>query len=452
MTKSLFLMAAVLLFVSATTARDYASSIPFRFDDGSKNPWSLEVADLNHDNLPDLIYTDFSLELLIRFGLGRGQFSDPVAYQPGITPVDLAVADFDGDGDQDVVVGNTSEYRVSVFINTGDGILTQIEPIVPVAYIPYTIEAADLTGDNLPDLVFSNGDECAIALNLGNAAFSAVTLLEPSGLDGGFSLVDWDGDTDLDIVSTQAQPPVVTVFTNDGTGGYVAQSPIPLPRRMPNVNVLDLNKDGQLDLVGHWYGEDSLLVALNSGTNQFLTVVSYDGGLRPRAVDFGDLDNDDDIDVVIVDSDSPVQIPGLLDELNVLLNNGTGSFATRIPTRIGKDPVDVAAVDLNNDGYLDIATTNPNSNEIVVLLNMTGSCGRGLTGNIDQDPQDLVTLTDVTTMVTRLFVNPQPFDCVSEANVDSDVDCEITLTDVTELVNHLFVTYQPLAPCLPSCD
>lgn len=81
------------------------------------------------------------------------------------------------------------------------------------------------------------------------------------------------------------------------------------------------------------------------------------------------------------------------------------------------------------------------------LLAGPTSCCVGLTGNVNGDPQDDVTLTDLTLLVNHLFVTFQPLPCPEEANTSGDPQGDLSLTDLTALVNSLFVTFQPLPPC-----
>lgn len=74
-------------------------------------------------------------------------------------------------------------------------------------------------------------------------------------------------------------------------------------------------------------------------------------------------------------------------------------------------------------------------------------CCQGTTGNVDCDPNEVISLTDLTRLINHLFVTFEPLCCVAEANVNADGDGVINLTDLTVLANHLFVTFVPLPNC-----
>jgi uncharacterized protein (TIGR03437 family) len=133
---------------------------------------TLLVADLNGDRVPDLV-TGFDILL----GRGDGSFQTP---RPYFTPADIvdvpvpfAAADFDGDGWLDLAVGSRSLYaasdQVSIFRGTGDG--TMKAPVnYTVGWEPYAGIAADLDGDDHPDLATANLVSNSVSLLLSGGA------------------------------------------------------------------------------------------------------------------------------------------------------------------------------------------------------------------------------------------------------------------------------------------
>jgi hypothetical protein len=81
----------------------------------------------------------------------------------------------------------------------------------------------------------------------------------------------------------------------------------------------------------------------------------------------------------------------------------------------------------------------------VVAENGSVTVLSGVCGNINNDAQGQVSLTDLTVLVNYLFVTfqplPEPF--LADVNCDTTVN----LTDLTRLVNYLFVTFTPLSCC-----
>jgi hypothetical protein len=91
-------------------------------------------------------------------------------------------------------------------------------------------------------------------------------------------------------------------------------------------------------------------------------------------------------------------------------------------------------------------------NEDAVVRTIWFGCCRQLTGNVSGDIADAVDISDLTYLVSYLFISGPTPDCLAEANVSGDPGCAVDVSDVTALVNYLFVTFEPPAPCDPSCE
>jgi len=118
------------------------------------NPTTVTAADFNRDGNLDIITTnveDDSLSFLQ--GNGDGTFRDEVKIRVGSQPRTLAVGDFNGDGKLDIalnLIGNTTE--VVIMLGQGDGSFKEGEHY-PTEYPPLSIAAADFNHDHKLDLV-----------------------------------------------------------------------------------------------------------------------------------------------------------------------------------------------------------------------------------------------------------------------------------------------------------
>ncbi|MHC4414896.1 MAG: FG-GAP repeat domain-containing protein [Planctomycetota bacterium] len=94
-------------------------------------------------------------------------------------------------------------------------------------------------------------------------------------------------------------------------------------------------------------------------------------GNGPESVALGDLDSDGDLDIVLAHN--------LSDDTTVLLGNGDATFyvAPSSPYPAGDGPISMAQGDLDRDEDLDVVVTNRNSVDTSVLLNKC-TCAAGL--------------------------------------------------------------------------
>ncbi len=149
----------------------------------------VSVGDFNADGNMDvarMLHRNESLDLLsvyatrdaqnvaVALGNGDGTFQAPAIYAIPPNAVSFTTADFNGDGSLDLMTGHTNGGGISILLGQGDG--TFAVPLVllegsSAAFLEgalvYRPQAADLTGDDLPDLVFGNSSTYSVAVNDG---------------------------------------------------------------------------------------------------------------------------------------------------------------------------------------------------------------------------------------------------------------------------------------------
>jgi FG-GAP-like repeat len=334
----------------------------------------------------------------------------------GISPVEVHIGDFNGDGKPDVVVaascslfsGNGSSgisncpangSAVVVYLGNGDG--TFGAPIVSGANLPPGIRSlvvGDFNGDGKLDVAAAadclSGQDCSagtvsILLGNGDGTFTQSSQYPLNGVvgqAGTLGVGDFNGDGRLDLVvgiecynipTNGCAVGSVSIYLGNGDGTLASPtsySTVGNTALLPVVG--DFNGDGKLDVIagsafasGGNTSNSSLTVLLGNGDGTFIQPVNDQVTLPFSSLDaitMGDLNSDGKLDLVLT---------SYYGSVDVALGNGDGSFQT--PSAISTALsylLDSQVIDLNHDGHPDIVVsaqgaTGSLQNGVQVLLN-----------------------------------------------------------------------------------
>jgi hypothetical protein len=179
-----------------------------------------------------------------------------------------SMQDFDGDGDEDLYIGNyPGPSQDTFYLNSGAGTFSEVTSTHVPVDSDYTTDvlAADFNGDGLLDI--SLGNEV-------NPSFIYYNNLNGQTVDGDFSspgstqqtrqrttyhnateAIDADGDGDLDLYMANYQSSRDALFINEGNiNGVVDWRITSMDGRVSNQEtskptVVDINDDGRMDLL-----------------------------------------------------------------------------------------------------------------------------------------------------------------------------------------------------------
>lgn len=135
---------------------------------GGGNPYALAVADFNSDGNQDIVVTNqASNNVSVLFGNGNGEFSIgwilPVLYEP----IGIAVADFNLDGHPDFATANRAYNDVTVYLGSTSGSFRATGNFPTGGGDSFSISAADLNQDGIQDLLLRSGP----LIGLGDGTF-----------------------------------------------------------------------------------------------------------------------------------------------------------------------------------------------------------------------------------------------------------------------------------------
>ncbi|NIP98923.1 MAG: VCBS repeat-containing protein, partial [Akkermansiaceae bacterium] len=350
---------------------------------------SLDVADFNADGAPDLAITSNGT-LIVVLNDGAGAFGEPVTppRQPASNPIKLlGSADLDRDGDLDLVTRLSRPTGLQVEQNDGIGgfrMTTDVGIDSPAA----AMTVADFDGDGWEDLalVSTSPEAMRVVWNDGGqdgaTAGTGTLELEILELEGcadsrgcrphGGTLIDLDGDGDLDAVGIVTHPSEFVILDNED--GFMMARTRPYRFGAAGqqngehgqwVAAGDLDGDGDTDLVSVDNHSNDFWVHINTGSGSLERVgpeKRVPVGAAPQHVTLGDLDGDGDLDGVVSNLGDG--------SISLVFGNGDGTFQPRSKTIVtGSGTRGTVIVDLTGDNNADIVSANSSASSLTVLVN-----------------------------------------------------------------------------------
>ncbi|MGD0947494.1 MAG: FG-GAP-like repeat-containing protein [Candidatus Binatia bacterium] len=190
------------------------------------NPVAIDWGDFNKDGKLDLAVVSNPAKVTIALGNGDGTFQPPTDVSASIGGNDartLAVADFDGDGFDDIaVLLATPDNKVVVLYGSGGMNFTAGGQLNFSGNNVWGMAARDVTGDLLPDLLISVQGAgvnavYAFASQGASRAFDAVANVPVNRSPTSIIAADFDGDGRYDVATTASNiAGTVSVLTNIG--------------------------------------------------------------------------------------------------------------------------------------------------------------------------------------------------------------------------------------------
>lgn len=314
----------------------------------------VELRDLNDDGCLDLmIFGSTSAHanaLSVRLHDGAGGFEVSRTFVlDGGTSVDRQIVDINFDGLPDIL-GVSSHSAYAVF-GDGDGFFSS--PAAVQGQGRNSITTGDFNGDGHGDIAYAwHGVHGLSSTRLGgqDRSFQSASATRNYHL-GGIASGDFNADGRDDLVQIRSNGSIIEVApaAEDGAFDFASEISLDVGLGASDLNVLDINEDGHLDIVTVNQAGHSVSVITGRGDGSFNRQARYTVVEQPTEVAFVDVDADGRLDILVWSGTTP--------GVTVRLQDAAGQFRQGIDlgaTSSERVLRDADAADLNGDGYLEI--------------------------------------------------------------------------------------------------
>ncbi len=272
--------------------------------------------------------------------------------------------------------------------------------------------SGDFDGDGKIDILTNDLNQATVYRNnstaTGEISFEDAVSFTAGGNPGHMGVADLNADGKLDIAVPNFTSNTVSILINNSSGpgniSFEAKVDINVGANPTHVGIGDFDLDGKLDLIVPNFGAATVYVLRNtypgSGTIMFENAATLSTLSNPFYTSVTDLDNDGKSEIVLGYRDQTVAFVSIYQNLSVGI--GSFEFALKEDFATGNRSWATDVADFDQDGRIDVVSSNWTSNTLSVLENLsadpdlinfnsqisfsTGSRPKGVaTGDLDGD-------------------------------------------------------------------
>ncbi len=324
------------------------------------------VADFNNDGNLDIVSVGFNRNSVsIYWNDGSLNFNKQ-SIADSVTQVQLVeINDIDDDGDTDILYGGGGLNGFRLLYNNGAGIFDSSQTLymnnAQYSNAKRGMTIADINNDGVKDILAFSGVGFGGMYFLDGSQNFASSIIDIDGIDLGGDIIVYDFDQNglNDIIRQNGGDDYLSILYQDSDLNFRVEL---LEQNWDNqgpsqMSIGDLDGDNDIDLVfpenGNVDGDMSWFENINGKLYRHYLYSEIEAVRIPK---LGDMDNDGDIDIVITAGDDGAKSEE--DEINWFENRGDANFIEhRVDDKISA-PGDVELGDIDSDGFLDIVATS----------------------------------------------------------------------------------------------
>ncbi len=383
--------------LTTTNVGTFEDDISFTNNDSDENPFSFRV----------------------RGAVTGTLFSATSTYSAGGTEsMPIAIADFNGDGKNDIAVANSKSSNIGVLLNNGSGGFSNAVAYAVGGRSGNAMVVRDLNRDDNVDvaIVEPGGNRVSILRGNGNGTFQPVTFATTGNRPIALAAGDFNSDSNVDLAVAAGNN--AEILLNDGNGGFPTHTPIATGgTAVYPLEVADFTGDGKIDLVVVNQGSNNITLLLGDGAGGFTALSPFgSGGTDPRSIASADFNGDQKLDIVV----GNLGTPGNLALFN---GDGAGGFQAGVVLACsGAGEQAIGIGDFDHNGSKDIAVTSWPTNVVLVFLGQgngqfgpaisSSSGGTGpeyiAVGGLDSAAQDDIVVSNYSNGTVGALLNTVP--------------------------------------------
>jgi len=339
------------------------------------------ASDVDSDGDLDIIAAasdDNTVRFFENDGKPTPTFTQGIVTNTAVGARSVHLADFDRDGDLDLAVASRNDNVIMLYLNTAihRSALIESQRIVNTYSQSRSVAAADIDGDGRVDIVSTANNVVAWHRNEGGSPPNFVSNVIDAGFQGGrwVTTGDLDGDGDIDVIAGDRTTHRIVRYENLlRQTGSVSFSPLVIATdamRVRDINVADLDNDGDLDLYSATDGDDTVAWYENldgSGAAWAKRIVSQ-SIKYPRSTYAADLDGNGWLDLMAASAKD--------DSVTIFRQLARGVFTQETIYDRADGAQFIYADDIDGDTDMDIIVSSELDNTIAWFANRLVA-GRG---------------------------------------------------------------------------